>query len=786
MELQVIKCTMCGARVEMNSIRDVARCQSCGNEFIVKMGEKLGKLDELVANKISNLRKQQSAAVEANDIKGLSRSSSSILEMITEDYLSTYYFAYAANVQGKNKYLTDFFYNSDIPCTASDIASVMLHINEYSDLRDRAMIERYIMSLEDIDNLEILRAYKRAYNHKKIQEEHYDDIPREVFVCHRSTDNTVAMSVVKSLEEDSNKCWISSRNLRPNDSDNYWDNIENAISSCKIFLVICSEDAMQSKDVKSELNIAKRLNKPTLEYKIDNAEHTSLFNTFFDGKKWIIGDKSDNKQLANACVRVYQEIDSIGKSSSFNKSNEMQEIKDLLRNQSIASTVIGSGSINTTNLLKKANLELEDKNFKGALRTLEEVSNVDIECAKMWWLKFMCEYGISSETYFLKAAKNFRPNPNYIKALRFASEEECAYWAGLIDQSYENLVAKKSEEKERSKLTLEAETRAAAKRAKNAKIIALVSVIVIIIATVVGVLIAKFAPLNDVTENNVRYKLKDGEYVVQSVGDSIASITIPSEIRGVNVTSIGRQAFYDKRDLLSVVLPEGLLNIGDNAFYKCTSLTDIVIPDSVISIGEYAFNQCTELTIVDTGDGLINLSDGLFFRCYSLQSIKMGSNLKTIENRVFYGCDSLASIKIPNNVTSIGVSAFYGCTSLKSIVIPDGVETISENIFTNCSSLESVEIGASVTKIDRKAFYECAKLFSIELPAGVTSIGRSAFYGCEDLPVIYISKKVEEIGEYAFQGCSKLTIHAEKIHNEWSGEWNFSNVPVLEWSNDNR
>lgn len=95
-----------------------------------------------------------------------------------------------------------------------------------------------------------LKSYQKIFVKRKEKEEHYDDIPRDVFICHRSTDVEYAEEIVRILERDGNQCWISTRNLRPNDSENYWDNIEKAIKNCEVFLVASSEEAMLSNDVK--------------------------------------------------------------------------------------------------------------------------------------------------------------------------------------------------------------------------------------------------------------------------------------------------------------------------------------------------------------------------------------------------------------------------------------------------------------------------------------------------------------------------------------------------------
>ena len=173
---------------------------------------------------------------------------------------------------------------------------------------------------------------------------------------------------------------------------------------------------------------------------------------------------------------------------------------------------------------------------------------------------------------------------------------------------------------------------------------------------------------------------------------------------------------YNKNDVMSVIMSEGITEIGDYAFKEFRSLESITIPSSVTKIGESAFYWCS-----------------------SLESITIPSSATEIDGYTFCGCSSLKSITIPNNVTIIESSAFYGCSSLKSITIPNSVTKIGYEAFRLCSSLENVTIPNSVTTIERSAFYGCTSLESITIPSSVT-----------------------EIGDYAFNGCNKLTINGEK------------------------
>ena len=252
----------------------------------------------------------------------------------------------------------------------------------------------------------------------------------------------------------------------------------------------------------------------------------------------------------------------------------------------------------------------------------------------------------------------------------------------------------------------------------------------------------------------------DGTVTITDCDESAqGTITIPSQIDGKPVTSIGYMAFR-----------------------FCDSLTSITIPNSVTSTFR-GFDGCEKLTQinVDTANTVYSSVNGVLFSKDKSELIKYPEGKAD------------TSYAIPNGVTSIGYWAFYDCYSLTSITIPDSVTSIGTMAFEDCSSLTSITIPDSVTSIDRHAFFVCRKLNQINvdtantayssvngvlfnkgktelirypegkadtsyaIPNGVTSIGNSAFYGCSNLTSITIPDGVTIIDINAFQYCRSLT-----------------------------
>lgn len=95
-----------------------------------------------------------------------------------------------------------------------------------------------------------------------------------------------------------------------------------------------------------------------------------------------------------------------------------------------------------------------------------------------------------------------------------------------------------------------------------------------------------------IAEDNPKYYIKDGCLIDKETGTLVwayAGSQIPDD---GSVTKIGMNAFYNRTDLESIVIPNAVTEIDNVAFCGCSSLKKVMIPDSVIEIGARAFAQC--------------------------------------------------------------------------------------------------------------------------------------------------------------------------------------------------
>lgn len=97
------------------------------------------------------------------------------------------------------------------------------------------------------------------------------------------------------------------------------------------------------------------------------------------------------------------------------------------------------------------------------------------------------------------------------------------------------------------------------------------------------------------TVSNGKASLGDGFFNTAVPSTTRGGLTIPSNLGGYPVMSIGSSAFRNCSGHTSVTIGNSVTSIGANAFRDCSGLTSVTIPGRVPSFGDVAFYICREL-----------------------------------------------------------------------------------------------------------------------------------------------------------------------------------------------
>jgi hypothetical protein len=245
--------------------------------------------------------------------------------------------------------------------------------------------------------------------------------------------------------------------------------------------------------------------------------------------------------------------------------------------------------------------------------------------------------------------------------------------------------------------------------------------------------------------------------------------TIPTNINGFLVTSIGSDAFAYSPFLSSVTIPATVTNIGVGAFYDCSGLTNVTIDDGATNIGDYAFYGCLGLTKVTIPANVTNIGVSAFGCCSGLAGVSIPASVVGLGNQVFADCANLTAISVdPQNL-------FY--SSVNGVLFNQSLTTLVEY---PAGAGGSYAIPATVTDIADYAFYDCANLASVTIPGSVTSIGKFAFWDFSGLTGLYFAGNAPSTVGSDILYTNNVTAWYLPCATGWSNT--FAGVPAVLWN----
>ena len=310
--LRRIRCTNCGADfsdISPGQTVFVCRRAGCGASFLLSQGEAFASVEVQRAEVIINHRQALRRALENRDSDSIGKYASVILGMIPKDFRANLAMCLKIMKQGIGdpRPLRKFL-DSVNEGTASEFLEMLPFALDYAGYFELGKLETAAGRYLSEDALMLAREQIERQRHLLEQKnEDYADVPRDVFICHSSQNIEEAEAAYCALREDGWRVWMSTHNLDP-DCQYYWESIERAIRQCRVILVVCTKQAMQSYDVQREMRMAREAHRIRMEFKVDDAPHTTFFKDFFDGITWIDARGSMDSALDRLKLLVMKAI----------------------------------------------------------------------------------------------------------------------------------------------------------------------------------------------------------------------------------------------------------------------------------------------------------------------------------------------------------------------------------------------------------------------------------------------------------------------------------------------
>lgn len=159
------------------------------------------------------------------------------------------------------------------------------------------------------------------------------------------------------------------------------------------------------------------------------------------------------------------------------------------------------------------------------------------------------------------------------------------------------------------------------------------------------------AKAEEVTLYGVTYRLnKDAADVVRLVDTTLSVVELPAVIH-----------FQGNKYVVRSVL--------DEAFGGNGALVSVTLPDELLEIGEIAFAHCPSLAKINFPANISVLPYGVLSNCTALKEVCLPQKVQMVEDYAFEKCTALDSIILPQRLQYIGRGAFADCTSLRTIVV---------------------------------------------------------------------------------------------------------------------
>jgi hypothetical protein len=125
-----------------------------------------------------------------------------------------------------------------------------------------------------------------------------------VFVSYATADRKDALAVCKAIERRGLDCWISTRDVAP--GQNYQEAIVRSLRGARAMVLVFSEAANNSDEIKKELSLASRYHVPVMALRIEDVEPSDAFAYELSTRQWIDAFAGWDRSIDSLLGRIAQ------------------------------------------------------------------------------------------------------------------------------------------------------------------------------------------------------------------------------------------------------------------------------------------------------------------------------------------------------------------------------------------------------------------------------------------------------------------------------------------------
>jgi tetratricopeptide (TPR) repeat protein len=158
-----------------------------------------------------------------------------------------------------------------------------------------------------------------------------------VFISYATADRKQALQICKALERRDTPCWIATRDVPP--GANYQEAIVGSLRGARAMVLVFSDAANNSDEIKKELSLASRYHIPVMALRIEDVEPSDAFAYELSTRQWIDAFDGWERSL-DSLVRQIGEVSGAKAAIAAGSAPDRRRLRTVSQHRLIVATAV--------------------------------------------------------------------------------------------------------------------------------------------------------------------------------------------------------------------------------------------------------------------------------------------------------------------------------------------------------------------------------------------------------------------------------------------------------------